>query len=53
MKICPVEDELLHADGRKHGQTGVTTLIVAFHNFSKAPVKDKLRHYIQLLLHVA
>jgi len=33
MKISPMGTELLHADG----QTGVTKLIVGFHNFAKAP----------------
>jgi len=32
MKILQVEAELFHADGR----TDMTTLILAFHNFSKA-----------------
>jgi hypothetical protein len=35
MKIRPVGDELFHADGR----TDMTTLIVAFSNFAKAPKK--------------
>ena len=45
MKICPVEDELLHADGRTDGQTDrqtdkrtyMTKVIVAFRNFANAP----------------
>ena len=41
MKIRPVGAELFHADGQadrwKEGQTGVTTLIVSFRNFEKAP----------------
>jgi len=46
MKICPDGAELFHADGRKHEETGVTKLIVAYHNFSNAPENDKLRHYV-------
>ena len=30
MKICPMVDELLHADRRTDGQTDMTKLIVAF-----------------------
>jgi len=39
MKIQPVGAELLHADGQEGGQTEthMTKLIVAFHNFAKAP----------------
>jgi hypothetical protein len=33
MKILPVGAELFHADG----QTDMTNLTVAFHNFAKAP----------------
>jgi len=33
MKTCPLEDELLHAEGR----TGMTKLIAPFRNFAKAP----------------
>jgi len=33
MKIRPVEAELFHADG----QTDMTKLIVAFHNFANVP----------------
>jgi hypothetical protein len=44
MKIRSVGAELFHADGRMGGQTGMTKLIVAFHNFANAPKKSiKLR----------
>jgi hypothetical protein len=33
MKICPVEAKLFHMDG----QTDMTKLTVAFHNFAKPP----------------
>jgi len=36
MNICPVGAELFHADGR----TDMTTVIVAFRNFAKAPKND-------------
>jgi len=36
-KILPVEAEVFHADGR----TGMMKLIIAFHNFAKAP-KERL-----------
>jgi hypothetical protein len=36
MKIHPVGAELFHADG----QTDLTKLIVAFHNFTKAPKNE-------------
>jgi hypothetical protein len=39
MKIRPVEAELFHADGQRDGQTDMTKLIVAFHNFANAPKK--------------
>jgi hypothetical protein len=35
-KICPVEAELFHADGRADG---MTKLIVAFRNFEEGPKK--------------
>ena len=37
MKILPVGVEFSHADGRKNSQK----LVVAFHNFAKAPKKTK------------
>jgi hypothetical protein len=37
MKISPVGAELLHVDGRTDGQTDMTKLSVAFHDFAKAP----------------
>jgi hypothetical protein len=37
MKICPVEAELLQADGRTDGQTDMMKLIFAFRKFAKAP----------------
>ena len=36
MKICQVGTELFHADGCTDGQTDMTKLIVAFHNFVNA-----------------
>ena len=39
MKICPVGDELFHANGRTKRQTDMTKLIVAFRNFANAPKK--------------
>jgi len=45
MKICPVGYELFRADGR----TGLTKLIVAFHNFSNAPPKLNVRHLTQAI----
>jgi len=38
MKIRPVGAELFHADG----QTDMTKLIVAFHNFANAPKTARL-----------
>jgi hypothetical protein len=35
MKIYPVGAKLLHADGQKDTQAGVTKLIVAFRSFAK------------------
>jgi len=35
MKICPVGAEFFHADG----QTDMTKLVVAFHNFVKSALK--------------
>jgi hypothetical protein len=37
MKIRPVVAELFHADG----QTDMTKLIAAFHNFDNAPQKNE------------
>jgi hypothetical protein len=37
MKICPVGDELFHADGRTDTQTDIMKLIFAFRNFANAP----------------
>ena len=42
MKICPVEAELYHADGQKK-------LIVASHNFAKAPKNHKKSHELGLI----
>jgi len=39
MKICPVGDELFHADRQMDGQTDMMKLIVASCNFVKAPIK--------------
>ena len=39
MKICPMGDELFHADGWMDGWTDMTKLIVAFCNLVKAPKK--------------
>jgi hypothetical protein len=39
IKLRPVGAELLHADGRTYGQTDMTKLIVAFHNFAKSATK--------------
>ena len=39
MKFRLVGAELFHVDGRTDRQTGTTKLIVAFHNFTKAPKK--------------
>jgi hypothetical protein len=36
IKTRPVRTELFHADGQTDGQTVMTRLIVAFHNFAKA-----------------
>ena len=36
MKIRTMGAQLLHADGRTDGQSGVTKLIVAFRNFADA-----------------
>jgi hypothetical protein len=41
MKIRSVGAKLFHAGGRTDGQTDVTKLIVAFHNFAIAPKKEK------------
>ena len=38
IKICPVGAELFHANGR----TDMTTLTVAFHDFSRAPLHYQL-----------
>jgi hypothetical protein len=37
MKIHPVGDKLLHADGRTDRETCMTKLAVAFRNFANAP----------------
>jgi Fe-S-cluster formation regulator IscX/YfhJ len=37
MKILAVGEELFQVDGRTDGQTDMTKLIVAFHNFTNAP----------------
>ena len=37
MNIRPVEAEFAHADG----QTAMTKLMVAFHNFTNAPTKGQ------------
>jgi hypothetical protein len=37
MKICAVEAELFHVDECSDGQSDITKLIVAFHNFTNAP----------------
>ena len=37
MKIRPVVADLFNAQGRSDGQIEMTKLIVAFHNFAKAP----------------
>jgi len=39
MKILPVGNDLLHADGR----TGMTKLIVAFRSFANTPEKETAR----------
>ena len=39
MKIRPVGDEVIHADGRKGAQTDLTTLTIAFRNFVNASKK--------------
>jgi len=39
MKICSVEAEWCHEDGRTDRQTDMTKLIVAFRNFANAPKK--------------
>jgi len=44
MKICPVEDELFHADR----QTDTTKLIVAFSDFANAP-NNSLKHTPNLI----
>ena len=37
MKICPVAAELFHVDGQTDGQTDMTKITVAFHNFANSP----------------
>ena len=37
MKIHPMEAELFHSDGCTDGQSEMTNLIVAFHNFANVP----------------
>jgi len=36
IKVRPVGAELFHADGRAHGQTDLTKLIIPFRGFAKA-----------------
>ena len=51
MKICPVVDELLHADGRTDSHDDAN---VAFHNFANASINKfkftALFHSCQLIL---
>jgi len=48
MKICSVEAELFHVDGRTDGQMGrrtdMTKPAVAFHNFANAPKNAEVPH---------
>jgi hypothetical protein len=37
MKICPVETELFHADGKMGKQTDMMKLIVTSRNFANVP----------------
>ena len=37
MKICPLGAEMFHVDIRMGRQTGMTKLIVVFHNFANTP----------------
>ena len=46
MKFLPVEAESFHADG----QPGMTKLIVAFLNFSKAPKISAFSHTVYLYI---
>ena len=39
MKICPVGEELFHANRRMKRQTDMMKLIVAFRNFASVPKK--------------
>jgi hypothetical protein len=41
IQIRPAGAELFHADQQMDGQTDMTKLIVAFHNFASAPKKDQ------------
>jgi hypothetical protein len=42
-----MRDELFHDDREIDRQTDMTMLIVAFHNFTKAPKNDSLFYGIQ------
>jgi hypothetical protein len=49
MKILPVGAEWFYADERTDRRTDMTKLIVAFHNFAKAPkMKDTLEQLVYI-----
>ena len=43
IKIRPVRAELFHSDSRTDGETDMTKLTVAFHNFAKTTKKLRKR----------
>jgi hypothetical protein len=47
MKIHRVAAEFFHSDGRKNGQTDMTKLILAFHNFANNP--NNFRDIVKIL----
>ena len=51
MKRRRVETESFHADGRTGGQTDMTKLTVAFHNFANAPKNDFEKIQKEILLY--
>jgi len=45
MKLRPVGAELFYVDTRTDGQTDMTKLTVAFHNFENTPKHDSFISY--------